>query len=359
MGVSSSSSGSHTDSSSSSDDAEDVQARVTNRRPHPRASTITAARNTRGSGKKQLVTRQQQQQQKRHRHPNAAPLNPYDALRVPPPNSTHATGVDARTFADYRMSTPPCCLGPPGPSPFPNHHYGRRNGLTTVVAGHQKVARCGSYSCYLDEAFVLVGFRQPSYFRPDMSKAACIYIGWLLTAGILDSVRGGAGEGEAVAYPYVEYLAVRELQRFVDGAGVKELHEVVYPVVILGMFEVSFVFFVCVLFLFWLGGGLLRESFADEGECRCFGSVPGRLPISLLSRCSSSPGAGCIPCPRSCRTSSSCQLFFYPRDCRPPRSPAWPCDLPRPKPGLIRSSVFASTRPWRLASWVPVPSCVC
>jgi hypothetical protein len=46
-----------------------------------------------------------------------------------------------------------------------------------------------------------------------------------------------------VAYPYVEYLAVRELQRFVDGAGVKELHEVVYPVVILGMFEVSFVLF--------------------------------------------------------------------------------------------------------------------
>ncbi|KAG7290235.1 hypothetical protein NEMBOFW57_000233 [Staphylotrichum longicolle] len=166
-------------------DAEDVQARVTSRRPHPRAPTITAARNTRGSGKKQLVARQQQQQQKkRHRHPNAAPLNPYDAL---------------------------------------------------LVAGHQKVARCGSYSCYLDEAFVLVGFRQPSYFRPDMSKAACIYIGWLLTAGILDSVRG-AGD-EVVAYPYVEYLAVRELQRFVDGAGVKELHEVVYPVVILGMFE--------------------------------------------------------------------------------------------------------------------------
>jgi len=94
---------------------------------------------------------------------------------------------------------------------------------------------------------VLVGFRRPSYFRPDMSKAACIYIGWLLTAGILDSVRGGGcggvEGGEVVAYPYVEYLAVRELQRFVDGAGVKELHEVVYPVVILGMFEVSFVLF--------------------------------------------------------------------------------------------------------------------
>lgn len=103
------SSGSHTDSSSSSDDAEDVQVRVTNRRPHPRAPTTTA-RNKRGGGggggNKQLVTRQQQQQQqKRHRHPNAGPLSPYD-LRVPPPNSTHATGVDARTFADYRMSTP-------------------------------------------------------------------------------------------------------------------------------------------------------------------------------------------------------------------------------------------------------------
>ena len=98
------------------------------------------------------------------------------------------------------------------------------------------VARCGSYSCYLDEAFVLVGFRRPSYFRPDMSKAACIYIGWLLTAGMLDARRGGR---EDKGYPWYEYQAVRELQRFVDGAGERELHEVVYPVIILGMFEVS------------------------------------------------------------------------------------------------------------------------
>ncbi|KAH6856157.1 hypothetical protein B0I37DRAFT_69827 [Chaetomium sp. MPI-CAGE-AT-0009] len=128
----------------------------------------------------------------RQRRPN---LNPYD-LRGAPPQSTHMTGVDARTFQDY-------------------------------------LSRCGSYSSYLDEAFVLVGFRQPSYFRPDLSKAACIYIGWLLTAGVLDAFRGN----QDLAYPYYEYQAVRELQKFVDGADAKQLHEVVYPVVILGMFE--------------------------------------------------------------------------------------------------------------------------
>ncbi len=109
---------------------------------------------------------------------------------------------------------------------------------------------------------MLVGFRQPSYFRPDMSKAACIYIGWLLTAGILDCVRGAGGiqpavdgeggEGLVVAYPGYEYLAVSELQRFVDGgAGKRGVEEVVYPVVILGMFEVGFFFFLfSFLFLF-------------------------------------------------------------------------------------------------------------
>ncbi|KAK3294387.1 uncharacterized protein B0H64DRAFT_343731 [Chaetomium fimeti] len=128
----------------------------------------------------------------RQRRPN---LNPYD-LRGAPPQSTHMTGVDARTFQDY-------------------------------------LSRCGSYSSYLDEAFVLVGFQQPSYFRPDLSKAACIYIGWLLTAGVLDAVRGT----QDITYPYYEYQAVRELQKFVDDADAKQLHEVVYPVVILGMFE--------------------------------------------------------------------------------------------------------------------------
>lgn len=98
------------------------------------------------------------------------------------------------------------------------------------------LSRCGSYSSYLDEAFVLVGFRQPSYFRPDLSKAACIYIGYLLTAEMLDAFRGTVKE---LAYPEYEYLAVRELQRFIDGAGERELHEVVYPVIILGIFEVS------------------------------------------------------------------------------------------------------------------------
>lgn len=110
---------------------------------------------------------------------------------------------------------------------------------------------------------MLVGFRQPSYFRPDMSKAACIYIGWLLTAGILDCVRGAGvmmpavdgegGEGLVVAYPGYEYLAVSELQRFVDGgAGKRGVEEVVYPVVILGMFEVSFLFSLSLLLV--LGG---------------------------------------------------------------------------------------------------------
>jgi hypothetical protein len=95
--------------------------------------------------------------------------------------------------------------------------------------------RSGSYSSYLDEGYVLVGFQQPSYFRPDLSKAACIYIGWLLTAGVLDAFRGT----QDIAYPYYEYQAVKELQRYIDGAGSRELHEVVYPVLILGMFEVG------------------------------------------------------------------------------------------------------------------------
>jgi hypothetical protein len=124
-------------------------------------------------------------------------------MRGAPPQSTHMTGVDARTFQNY-------------------------------------LSRCGSYSSYLDEAFILVpGFRQPSYFRPDLSKAACIYIGWLLTASVLDAFRG---TGQEIAYPYYEYQAVKELKVYIEGSGgggeKLELYEVVYPVVILGMFEV-------------------------------------------------------------------------------------------------------------------------
>jgi hypothetical protein len=123
-------------------------------------------------------------------------INVWD-LRGAPPKSTHMTGVDARTFQQY-------------------------------------LSRCGAYTSYLDEGFGLVGFRQPSYFRPDLSKAACIYIGWLWTAGVLDAFRAT----QEIAYPYYEYQAVRELQKFIDGAGDRQLHEVVYPVVVLAMFEV-------------------------------------------------------------------------------------------------------------------------
>ena len=130
----------------------------------------------------------------RGQRPNGT--NPYD-LRGAPPQSTHMTGVEARIFQDY-------------------------------------LSRCGSYSSYLDEGFVLVGFRQPSYFRPDMSKSACIYIGYLLTAGVLDAFKGT----KQLSYPYYEYLAVRELQLFIDGADARELYEVVYPVIVLAMFEV-------------------------------------------------------------------------------------------------------------------------
>ncbi|KAK0644692.1 hypothetical protein B0T16DRAFT_460716 [Cercophora newfieldiana] len=122
-------------------------------------------------------------------------LNPWD-MRGAPPQSTHMTGVPARTFQDY-------------------------------------LSRCGSYSSYLDEAFILVpGFRQPSYFRPDLSKAACIYIGWLLTASVLDAL-----SGKEVAYPWYEYQAVKELKGFVESGGTMEVYEVVYPVIILGIFE--------------------------------------------------------------------------------------------------------------------------
>jgi hypothetical protein len=67
-----------------------------------------------------------------------------------------------------------------------------------------------------------------------MSKSACIYIGWLLTTGILDAFRGMSD----ISYPYYEWSAVRELQCFLDTATNAELYQVVYPVAILGMFEV-------------------------------------------------------------------------------------------------------------------------
>ncbi|KAJ4113953.1 hypothetical protein NW769_004733 [Fusarium oxysporum] len=66
-----------------------------------------------------------------------------------------------------------------------------------------------------------------------MSKSACIYIGWLLITGILDAVRGMSD----ISYPYYEWSAVRELQWFLDTATNAELYQVVYPLAILGMFE--------------------------------------------------------------------------------------------------------------------------
>ncbi|KAK4164332.1 hypothetical protein QBC43DRAFT_378745 [Cladorrhinum sp. PSN259] len=175
----------------SSEDSEDVDRQLHFNSKHisSRQEPIKTAPNT---GRKRTVPLFQ-----RHAQNALIPArhDPYD-MRGAPAKSTHMTGVDARTFKDY-------------------------------------LGRCGSYSSYLDEAFVLVGFRQPSYFRPDMSKPACIYIGWLLTAGVLDAFKGG----KEISYPYYEWQAVTELQRFIDGADRRELHEVVYPVVILGMFE--------------------------------------------------------------------------------------------------------------------------
>ncbi|KAL5610664.1 hypothetical protein FOBRF1_006781 [Fusarium oxysporum] len=112
------------------------------------------------------------------------------------PTGYHPTGVHARVFQNY-------------------------------------LSLCGAYSSYLDEAYVLVGFYQSNFFRPDMSKSACIYIGWLLTTGILDAFRGMSN----ISYPYYEWSAVRELQCFLDTATNAELYQVVYPVAILGMFE--------------------------------------------------------------------------------------------------------------------------
>ncbi|KAK4129672.1 hypothetical protein N657DRAFT_564033 [Parathielavia appendiculata] len=151
-----------------------------------RSRQPAAAANSRRSNRDKILARRDQQWLN---------INVWD-LRGAPPKSTHMTGIDARTFQEY-------------------------------------LCRCGSYTSYLDEGFALVGFRQPSYFRPDLSKAACIYIGWLWTAGVLDASRGT----QEIAYPYFEYQAVRELQKFIDGAGGRQLHEVVYPVVILAMFE--------------------------------------------------------------------------------------------------------------------------
>ncbi|KAH6891534.1 hypothetical protein B0T10DRAFT_439315 [Thelonectria olida] len=112
------------------------------------------------------------------------------------PTGCHPTGIHARVFQNY-------------------------------------LSLCGAYSSYLDEAYILVGFHQPNFFRPDMSKSACIYIGWLLTKGILDAFRGTSD----FSYPYYEWNAVRELQAFLDTATNAELYQVVYPVAILGMFE--------------------------------------------------------------------------------------------------------------------------
>ncbi|KAK3986765.1 hypothetical protein QBC44DRAFT_401818 [Cladorrhinum sp. PSN332] len=180
------------------DDSGDVGHKQQQQPQHPVAVTEKQTSNT--ARKRTAQPARPHHQKPSHNINNNAALvsarhNPYD-MRGAPAQSTHMTGVDARTFKDY-------------------------------------LGRCGSYSSYLDEAFVLVGFRQPSYFRPDMSKAACIYIGWLLTAGVLDAFKGG----KEISYPYYEYQAVSKLQRFIDGADRRELHEVVYPVVVLGMFE--------------------------------------------------------------------------------------------------------------------------
>ncbi|KAM6507031.1 hypothetical protein FALCPG4_018421 [Fusarium falciforme] len=117
----------------------------------------------------------------------------------------------------------PCDIGPTGHHPTGIHARVFQNYLCL----------CGAYSSYLDEAYVLVGFHQPNFFRPDMSKSACIYIGWLLTTGILDAFRGTSD----FSYPYYEWNAIRELQGFLDTATNAELYQVVYPVAILGMFE--------------------------------------------------------------------------------------------------------------------------
>ncbi|KAJ0148975.1 Uncharacterized protein HZ326_8400 [Fusarium oxysporum f. sp. albedinis] len=93
---------------------------------------------------------------------------------------------------------------------------------------------CGAYSSYLGETYVLVGFYQSKFFRPDISKSACIYIGGLPITGILDAVRGMRD----ISYPYYEWSAVRELQWFLDTATNAELYHVVYPGAILGMFDV-------------------------------------------------------------------------------------------------------------------------
>jgi hypothetical protein len=88
---------------------------------------------------------------------------------------------------------------------------------------------------FLEDAFVLVGFRKRACFYPDLTKPACIYIGWLITSCVIDSFRGTSG----ITYPYYEWHAIKELQKYLDGSSSKQLHEVVYPVVIMGLFEVS------------------------------------------------------------------------------------------------------------------------
>ncbi|RKK95894.1 hypothetical protein BFJ71_g8071 [Fusarium oxysporum] len=65
-----------------------------------------------------------------------------------------------------------------------------------------------------------------------MIKSACIYIGGLLITGILDAVRGMSDK------LYYEWSAVRELKWFLDTATNAELYQVVYPVAILGIFNV-------------------------------------------------------------------------------------------------------------------------
>jgi hypothetical protein len=85
----------------------------------------------------------------------------------------------------------------------------------------------------IDEAFLLVGFRKQSLYKPEPDKKLCVYIGWLFASALTDAIRGGT----RIVYPYEELIVVRELQ--VSLASQKSSAHVITPIMFLSLFEVS------------------------------------------------------------------------------------------------------------------------
>ncbi|KAK3938135.1 hypothetical protein QBC46DRAFT_441457 [Diplogelasinospora grovesii] len=121
-----------------------------------------------------------------------------------PPNFEHETGVDAKTFQNFRWRADSCLW-----------------------------ISCATDVTLLEENFELVDFREPHYCAP-LNNPANVYITLLVISGILEASRPNAH----FAHPYYEYCGHRELRRLLDITKAKErLDEVTNTVMVLSMFE--------------------------------------------------------------------------------------------------------------------------